>query len=384
MSGDAFDVIVVGCGAVGSATLAELARRGLRAIGVDRFGPAHGRGSSHGQTRLIRQAYFEHPDYVPLVQRAQTLWDQLAQETGRRLFHQVGLLQSGPAQGVVVPGVRRSAQEHGLTVEDLSPREAMQRWPGFRVPDGWVVAYEPGAGYLRVEASVLAQLSIAERHGARLCLGETVIGWRVEGDGVVVITESKQLRAARLVVAPGAWASRLLPGVPIAWEVRRKPQFWFAVDPDRFRADSGTPAFLFECAQGVFYGFPQINRGDLKVAEHTGGQVVLDPATVDREMLAEERDRVVAFLQTHLPGVGPALRMHSVCLYTMTPDEHFVVDRHPTHSQVVFAAGLSGHGFKFAPVLGEALADLATRGATSLPIGFLVVNRQGLTTCAPR
>jgi sarcosine oxidase len=372
-----FDVVVLGCGAVGSAALAHLARRGARVLGLDRFAPPHDRGSSHGQTRMIRQAYFEHPDYVPLVQRAFRQWEDLAERSGQDLYHQTGLVEVGPADGVIVPGVLAAARAHALPLEELSASDVARRWPGLRVPETLHAVYEQRAGYLRVEACVAAQLAEARQAEAEMRTDTPVLAWRCEGNAVLVKTAAETFPAGRLIVSCGAWAGKLLAELGVRFVVRRKHQYWFETTDDAYDESNGFPSFFFEIGHGHFYGFPRI-EGSVKVAEHSGGEPVADPSEVDRSDDPQARGRVERFAAEHLPGVGPRLAAHSVCMYTMSPDEHFVVDVHPEHPQVAFAAGLSGHGFKFAPVLGEALADLALDGRTGLPIGFLNCRRPGL------
>jgi monomeric sarcosine oxidase len=373
------DCIVLGAGGVGSAALYHLSRRGVRALGIDRFAPGHDRGSSHGETRIIRLAYFEHADYVPLLRRAYELWEELAGHCGQRLYHETGLLEVGPPDGVVVPGVLASARRHSLEVESLDPREAERRFPGFRVPGGMAAVFERRAGYLRVEDCVRAHAEAAVRLGARLATGETVLRWRADGAGVAVETDRGTHRAARLIVAAGAWAGGLLADLGVRLDVRRKTLLWYRTTASQHREENGGPGFFYETPGGLFYGFPEIGGGELKVAEHSGGESVADPLGVDRSLRPSDRRPVEAFLRRYVPGVssGDCLR-YAVCLYTMSRDEHFIVDRHPGHPQVSFAAGLSGHGFKFTSVLGEILAELALKGGTGLPIGFLSCDRPGI------
>jgi sarcosine oxidase len=370
-----YDAIVLGTGGVGSAALFHLARRGLRVLGIDRFTPAHDRGSSHGETRIIRQAYFEHPDYVPLLLRAYELWAELEELSGEQLFHQVGLLQVGPRDGAVVSGVLKSAEQHGLAVEELTARESERRFPGFVVPPELTGVFEPRAGYLLVENCVLAHLQAAKNHGAEHLSETTVTSWRSEGSGVVATTDRGEFRAGRLVISRGAWAGELLSSLGVPLEVRRKHVYWFSATSPAYAATSGCPTFLYELPDGVFYGFPSLPSNGLKAAEHSGGQTVSDPSADPRLFDQRDCERVQSFLAKHLPFVSGEVSRHSVCFYTMTPDEHFLVDRHPQHPNVVFAAGLSGHGFKFTGVLGHALADLATEGQTQLPVGFLRLSR---------
>ena len=374
----AYDMIVAGLGGIGSAAASHLARRGLRVLGLDRFPPAHDRGSSHGRTRMIRQAYFEHPDYVPLVLRAYQLWSELEARRRTKLYHEVGLLQIGAADGVVVPGVLQSARQHGLDVESLSVAQIRDRFPGFRVEEPLAGVFEARAGYLTVEACVQAHLDDAAEAGAELRTGEAIRGWNVTNDSVRVETDQGSYSAGRLVVAAGAWASQLLAEVGLPLVVRRKPQYWYLPTSDDYSARHGCPAFLFERGEAIFYGFPQIGPEGVKVAEHTGGSVVTDPLALTRDVDRADQGRVEDFLRQCMPGVSMQLTGHAACMYTLTPDQDFVLDRHPKHAQVVFVAGLSGHGFKFAPVLGQALAELAVDGTTNLPIGFLAAARAAL------
>lgn len=373
-----YDAIVLGAGGVGSSAMMHLALRGARVLGIDRFAPGHDRGSSHGHTRLIRQAYYEHPDYVPLVLRAFELWSELEQRVGETLYQQVGLLQIGPKQGEVLSGVRASANQHGLEIEELSAGQSERRFPGFRVPSSFEAVFEARAGYLLVERCVEAHAKAAVQLGAELRTGETVRSWRAEGTGVVVETDRGSYAADRLIVAAGAWAGPLLADLKIPLVVRRKPLYWFRTRNDTYRADLGCPAFLYDLPIGCFYGVPQIDPRGIKVAQHTGGPVVDDPLAVDREIDPADQEAVTDFVAEYLEGVTTQCTDHTVCMYTMTPDAHFIVDRHPEYPQVALAAGLSGHGFKFTCVLGELLCQLALDGRTSLPLEFLSCRRASL------
>jgi monomeric sarcosine oxidase len=302
----------------------------------------------------------------------------MEQEAGEQLYYETGLLQVGPPTGEVIQGVRASAHQHDLAIENLSPKEASARFSGFFTPDDCEAIFERRAGYLLVERAVAAHALQAQQRGAHLLVDQVVKHWRVDGDGVVVETEHEKYRADRLIIAAGAWSGQLLTTLGIPLEVRRKPLYWWPTRDDRYHVERGCPAFLYDLPQGCFYGFPQIDSRGLKAAEHTGGDVVDDPLSVDRQLHAADRDRVASFIGQYLPTVKPVSSEFTVCMYTMTRDAHFVVDRHPEHPQVVFAAGLSGHGFKFTCVLGEALVDLALNGRTELPIGFLSATRPAL------
>jgi sarcosine oxidase len=350
-----YDAIVLGVGGIGSSALSDLARRGISVVGLDRFPPGHGYGSSHGQTRLIRQAYWELPSYVPLLKRAYQLWDELSERCQQKLYYEVGVLQVGSRDGRVLPGTLASAKLHGLEIDELSPVEVTERFPGFRCDDTMAAAFERRAGYLRVEDCVQAYASEAQEAGAELRIGEAVQGWNVKAGQVIVQTDRETYCGKNLIITAGPWASQFLGDLGVPLVVTRKPLYWFATNNQQYRADQGSPGFIYETPIGNFYGFPEIDEFGLKVAEHSGGMVVADPLKVQRE-----EDRKMRF---------------EVCLYTLSPDRNFLVDQHPDHSQVVFAAGLSGHGFKFASVLGETLSDLVLTGKTRDPIGFLSCQR---------
>jgi sarcosine oxidase len=375
VSSQSFDCIVLGTGGVGSAALYHLARRGMRVLGVDRFAPGHDRGSSHGQTRVIRLAYFEHTDYVPLLRRAFELWHELEAQCDEQLYVRTGIIEVGPPDGEVLPGVLRAAHQHDLAVDTLTAAEVQKQYPGLRLPEHWQGVFETEAGYLWVEKCVIAHAAAARACGAQLHSGEEVLTWSVAGDGVVVQTDRQVYRADRLVLTAGAWAPRLLQDLKVSLQVLRKPLLWYRTTQPDYRREGGFPVWFFETPDGIFYGFPELDEMGLKAAEHTGGQAIDDPLRLERQLTPEDRRPLEAFLRRHMPGVSDRCVQHTVCMYTTTPDGHFIVDRHPEQAPVCFAAGLSGHGFKLSNLLGEVLADLALTGSTRHPIDFLSVGR---------
>lgn len=375
----AYDCVVIGMGAMGGAALYHLAQRGARVLGIEQFDIGHELGSSHGQTRIIRKAYFEHPDYVPLLHRAYELWAQVEAESRRTLFHRTGLLLIGRPDGEVLAGVRRAADEHRLPIERLARADVLRRFPGFVPADDMEALFEADAGYLRVEDAVRTHVELAVAAGATIETGRPVLDWSADAHGVRVRTAGDEYAASTLVIAGGAWAGRLLSDLQLPLTVLRKVQLWLATDDPRYDPAQGCPAFCFDRGDAFFYGFPAIEPGSMKVAEHSGREVVNDPATVDRALHPRDSERVLEFAAHHLPGVRSEVTRHSVCMYTMTPDQHFVIDRHPHYDRVVFAAGFSGHGFKFAPILGSVLAELALNGITSEPTGFLSSKRGAIT-----
>jgi sarcosine oxidase len=370
-----FDVIVLGVGGMGSAACFELARRGRRVLGLEQFAPVHARGSSHGHTRIIRTAYAEGPAYVPLARRSFERWYELEQITGRHLLTECECLNVGPPNSEHVAGVRASVREHKLAAEELGAAEIGRRFPAYRLPPDYTGVLERAAGFLYVEECVCAHIDAAAALGAVVRGEEPVRAWKVIGDGVEVTTEKGVYRAAQLVVTAGAWATRFLADTGVPLRVMRQVLTWFDVSARAalFRRDR-FPIFLVDVPGGPFYGLPAIDRFGLKVARHYNALELSDPDGVVWETGPEDERAVAAFLDEFIPGPGP-LTKAQVCMYTVTPDHHFVIDRHPAHPQVSVACGFSGHGFKFASTVGEILADLADTGRTDHDIGIFRASR---------
>lgn len=378
------DVIVLGVGAMGAAACAALARRGARVLGLERHAPPHALGSSGGQTRLIRKAYYEHPDYVPLLRRAYELWDELGEAVGERLLHRTGLVCAGPPDGPLVAGTREAAARHALPIEDLPPPELARRMPALRLPPEHEALFDPEGGFVLCERAVSAFAREAQRHGARIQPGVHALDWSAGPGGVAVRTATGTQRAARLVLTPGAWAPRLLADLGPTLTVTRQTLGWFAPrDPAPFELGR-FPCWAVEDgvggAEGLFYGFPILPAGlapgplGLKCAHHLPGPGV-DPDAVERTADAADERALRAGPERYLPSAAGATVAVKICLYTLSPDGHFVLGLHPRHPEVALACGFSGHGFKFAPVIGEALADLALEGHSALPIDFLGLAR---------
>ena len=370
------EVIVLGLGGMGSAVLYQLARRGVNVCGIERFGVAHARGSSHGQTRIIRKAYLEHPDYVPLLQRAYQLWGEIEGESGRELLVKTGLFSAGVPNSEAIRGLEVCYRHHRLPHERLDPAAIQRRYPQFSLPEDWVGFLDPEGGFLRVEDCVETHIELARRHGAEIRTQEAVRSWRPDGGGVVVETERANLRADRLVVTTGAWAQPLLAGLGVEATILRKVLFWYETDPAADFSLGRLPCFLLDWRGAVMYGFPAQGRDGMKVAEHSlTRQRAVDPDHLDRDLAPRDEAPVRQFIEEFFAGLQVRRQRHAVCMYTTTPDGHFALDVHPQYRQVVLGAGFSGHGFKFASVIGEILADLAERGTTAQPIGFLRLGR---------
>jgi sarcosine oxidase len=373
-----FDVIVVGIGAMGAAACWQLARRGLRVLGLEQFDIPHSRGSSHGYSRLTRTAYYEHPDYVPLLRRAHALWRELERESAENILHLVGGLYLGPHDGELVGGSLRAARQHELPHTLLSRETLARQYPQFTVPDDWVGVYETEAGFLLPELAISACVDRALHAGADVHAHEPVRSWHAEATEVAVTTARETYRAGHVVFAGGAWSDRLVHDLGVDLHVTRQVLGWvWPRQPETFRRGV-LPVWMIDRAGGaVYYGFPlQTLSPGLKVALHAPMQRT-DPDRVERGILPGDEETFRPCLRNHLPAAdGPLLALRT-CLYTNSPDGHFIVGRHPRHERVLLAAGFSGHGFKFAPVIGEAIADLAQAGKTDLPVAFLDPHRFG-------
>jgi sarcosine oxidase len=366
---EGFSVIIVGLGAMGSAVACHLARRGERVLGLDQFAPPHALGSSHGQTRIIREAYFEHPVYVPLVQRAYELWSELERQTGRSLFRETGGMMIGKPDGAVVAGAKRSAKEHSLQHEIFSAAEVRTRFPALQPTDEMIAVWEPRAGMLFPEACIEAHLTMARKHGADLRADEPVLNWAGDGDGVRVVTSKAAYHAGQLVLTAGSWTQSLLRDLNLPLAIERQVQFWF--EPKHrvwFRPDN-CPIHIWEHEPGrFFYGFPDLGGG-VKVARHHEGERV-NADSINREVRPEEVEAMRSIVRQFLPEADGPLRSAVVCMYTNTPDGHFFIDRHPANPRVLIASPCSGHGFKFSSVIGEVMADLLTEGRTPFDLSL--------------
>ena len=353
-----YDVAIVGLGAMGSASAWQLAQRGRRVIGFDRFHPPHQLGSSVGKTRIIREAYWESPFYVPIVRRAYELWDELEKKSGARLLTRTGGLVVGHPDGPLVSGAVKSAEAHGVPYERLDAAEVRRRYPAFKTHEGVVGIVEPRAGVLVPEDSIGAMLGQAQSHGAELHYDEPVDSWAPDGAGFALTTAKGTYRASQVVLSAGAWMATELPGLKLPLSVARQLLFW--VEPAGGRAMFAAdrfPIWLWDLEDGrAFYGFPDFGDGP-KVARHHGGpETTAD--TVRREVRPEESNEVMEFLKWAMPDhFGPVIS-HGVCMYTNTPDEHFLIDWHPERKGALIVSPCSGHGFKFSPAIGEAVADL--------------------------
>ena len=376
-----YDVVVVGVGGMGSAACAHLASRGVDVLGIERFDVPHGNGSSHGSTRIIRKAYHEHPDYVPLVERAYENWRALEAETGRDLLHVTGSVCAAPPDGDLVDGARLACEDHGLDHETMTGAALNERFPGYGVPEGYDALYQPDGGFLDCERAVSAHVERAMAEGGTVHARETVADWDADADGVTVETDRGTYRADSLVLAAGAWTADLLPDLNGAVVPERQVLGWFQPPerPEDFTTDR-FPVFVTESDDGdEYYGFPRYDRPGVKVGLYHHLHEAVDPDDVAEPNRDDER-ALRQLLRDHFPAAdGPTMGL-STCMFTNSPDMDFVVDTLPNRENVVVAAGFSGHGFKFASAVGEALADLAVDGETDLPVDGFAVDRPAIRT----
>ncbi|MDP8922916.1 MAG: N-methyl-L-tryptophan oxidase [Chloroflexota bacterium] len=372
---DRYDAIVLGVGGVGSVAVYQLARRGRRVLGIERFDVPHAMGSSHGISRIIRLAYYEHPSYVPLLRRAYELWRELERGCGERLLHITGSIDAGPPGSRCFAGSLKSCRLHDLPHEVLDGAAVNRRFPGYRLPDDHLAVLQPDGGFLLSEHCIVAHVVAAQALGAVVRARERVLNWEPRGDGVRVETDRGAYDAERLVITAGAWVGALVPGlrplaVPerqvLAWLQPASPALFM---PDRF------PVFNLEVEEGRYYGLPIAVVPGFKFGRYHHLGETVDPDRADRDVHLRDEAILGEFADRYFPaGAGPTMVLRA-CMFTNTPDEHFILDTHPDYPQVVLASPCSGHGFKFCSVVGEILADLATRGETRHDIGLFRLDR---------
>jgi sarcosine oxidase len=371
-----YDVAIVGLGSMGSMAAWILASRGKRVIGFDRFRPPHAMGSHAGLSRIIREAYYEQPYYIPIVQRAFELWPELERVTGASIYQRTGGLMIGEEASAIAGGAHRNAGRYGVPCEVLSSEQVRQRFPQFRLPDHHIGIFERRAGILMPERAVESALNAARKAGADLRFDEPVLEWS-PGAAITLRTTASEYQAERVILAGGAWMAAGLARIAAPLAAARQLLFWF--EPRAGRAafhPSQFPVFLWQWTEGhSIYGFPDQGEG-FKVAIHHEGPTV-DPNTVDRTVSPGEEQKLVEILERLIPGaVGPVIRS-GVCLYTNTRDEDFILDHHPDDKRVIVASPCSGHGFKFAPAVGEILADLVSTGTSNFDLTPFRIDRPG-------
>lgn len=369
-----YDVIVIGLGAMGTAITYNLARHGVKALGLEKFSLNHTNGSSHGKTRIIRTAYFEHPAYVPLVKRAMELWFDLQKESGMNLIKLTGGVMVGERESDLVSGAVKSAKQHGIAHEILTFDEVRSRFPAFRLAQEEVAVHEKDAGILFPENCLEAHAALAKNSGADLHFNEPVVKWDANENGVTVRTDKESYGAGSAVFASGAWTTQIFSELKLPLQCERQVVFWFKPwkGEDLFAPDR-MPIFVWQTRNHYFYGFPDLGEG-VKVAQHHGGQFTT-PDTVNRNVTERDEIPVRRFLESRIPGAsGPSISS-TTCLYTNSPDGHFMIGHHPDHRNVIIASPCSGHGFKFSSAIGEVVRELVMDGKTKHDISLFKIER---------
>jgi sarcosine oxidase len=364
MATSRYDVIVIGVGGMGSATLYHLARRGRKVLGLERYNIPHEMGSSHGITRIIRLAYYEHPSYLPLLRRAYELWRELQQRAGEQLLFITGSIDAGPEDSPVFEGSRQSCETFGLPHEILSGAQLNQRFTGYRLPRETMAVFQPEGGFLTPERCIVAHVTLAQAHGADIHAREPVLGWDPAGTGVRVRTDRTVYEADKLVIAAGAWVAKLTPPLAGVAVPERQVLGWFQpLRPELFAAER-FPVFNLLVDEGRYYGLPIYGVPGFKLGRYHHLDEVVDPDQIDHDCYPRDERVLRSFTERYFPdAAGPTMALRA-CMFTNTRDEHFILDQHPDFPQVCIASPCSGHGFKFCSVVGEIMADLTERGDT--------------------
>ena len=378
-----FDVIVIGVGSMGSAACYYLSKRGYKVLGLEQFDISHEFGSHAGQSRIIRKAYFEHPDYVPLLVRAYENWNKLEQETSEQLYFKTGLLYAGTSNNEMIRGVKDSASLYNIELEKLNVDDAADRFLQFNFPENFEILFEPEAGFITPEKAIRLFATQAKRNGATIHTNEKVIEWSKDRDGVIVKTNKNTYQCKKLIITAGAWAGKMIPGFSDKIKVTRQFVAWIKTKNENQFALNIFPCWMVgdDEKHGCYYGFPLLDTkifgepAGLKLAHHYPRDIT-DPDKVDRQTTEDDIKTLNYCLDKYLPRVFESILSTKICLYANSPDENFIIDKLPGYEEnVSIACGFSGHGFKFSSVVGEILADLAMEGKAELPIGFLNAKR---------
>jgi sarcosine oxidase len=371
-----FDSIVIGLGAMGTAIAYQLSSHGNKVLGLERFWLNHTNGSSHGKTRIIRTAYFHNPYYVPFTKRAFELWGQVQSESGRDLIKMTGALLFGLPDSALITGGIISSKKHNIPYEILDSHEAASRFPMFQTDDDEVAFYEEGAGILFPEECIRAHATLADKSGAELHFNEPVAGWKAEDGRVEIRTGNETYTANNVIFSPGAWLTNLVPELKLPLQTERQIVFWFEpktnqglFTPDRM------PVYVWQMKNEryYYYGVPNVGDGVKAAKDHDGE--LTSPDQVRREVTKEDEAPVRQFVKRHIPSVDDSPASSTTCLFTNTPDGHFIIDFHPNHRNVVIVSPCSGHGFKFSSVIGEVVQQMVNDGKSKLDISLFKISR---------
>ncbi|MDT8861152.1 N-methyl-L-tryptophan oxidase [Alkalihalobacillus sp. MEB130] len=371
-----YDVIVIGAGSMGMAAGYFLSKSGKNTLLLDSFQPPHNKGSHHGETRIIRYAYGEGEEYVPFVLKAKELWKELEQTTGKHLFLQTGVLNVGHKDSAFIQNIISSSKTYSLPIEVMNATQVQDKWSGFSMFEHDLACFEPTSGVIKCEESIKAYQELAESHGATIQTNSRVKSISILNDKVTIKTDDQTYNADALVISAGAWSGELLSMLELDLPLApvRKTFAWFDANKDIYHSDQ-FPAYAFDTPNGMYYGFPSIDGAGIKVGRHDGGeQINPNKPLVGFGEVAADEDDLAQFLSAYLPEVGQ-LKYGRTCMYTLTPDERFIIDRHPNYPNVAIASGFSGHGFKFSSAVGQALSNLIVSGKNDIDLSPFSIKR---------
>jgi len=381
-SAQKYDVIVVGIGSMGASTCYSLAKRGFNVLGLEQFKIVHEKGSHAGQTRILRKAYFEHANYVPLLETSYKLWEELEQKTGQKLFHKTGLFYAGPKQHELLEGVKLSAKKYNIVLKTLNKKECLAQFPTFKFKENYEYLFEPNAGYVEPEKVISIYVELAKSKGAVLLENELVESWNEANNLITVKTKNNTFIAQKIIFTSGGFTQKLLPYKSHKLIPRRQITCWFEPKIPLSFTNENFPCFIYTTSKvpGSFYGFPMVSAGrdsdkmGVKVGYHFPGESI-DPYNLN-DFESEKHSKLIKeFMQDFIPDGYKSSFATKACIYTYSEDDHFIIENHKTYKNVSVACGFSGHGFKFTPLVGEILADLCIDGKTNHPIGFLSSDR---------
>ena len=370
-----FDCIVIGVGGMGSSTLYNLAKRGRRVLGLEQFDIPHAEGSSHGVNRIIRLAYYEHPSYVPLLRRAYELWSEIESVTGEQLLYKTGSIDTAPSGHEVFEGSLESCLLHDIPHRVLNHAQINEQFPGYQLPPGHMGLLQEDGGFVLSERSIVAYANAAMSAGAEIHAREVVTGWESDQGGVRVFTDRSEYTAERLVITAGAWTSGMIPILDELAVPERQVLAWLQPLDGSLYTPEVFPVFNAYFDEGRYYGFPVFGIPGFKVGRYHHLEEVIDPDSKIKTVTGEDEAVLRSAVERYFPKANGTTMTLKTCMFTNTPDEHFIVDLLPGNTQVAVAAGFSGHGFKFASVIGEILADLAITGETEHNIDLLKIDR---------
>lgn len=372
-----YDLIIIGCGGIGSSTLYNATLSGLNTLCIEQYEKGHQKGGTHGETRAFRKAYYDNPSYIPLLEKAYLDWKNLDANTTMDLFIENGVLEVGSADSKMIAEALQFTEDYKIPIESLSNDQIMNRFPGFHVPENMVGIFQPQAGFLQLDNAMNYFINFSITHGADIAYNEKVLSWNVNENGCVQVrTDKATYQSNYLIIATGSWTPELLRTLNIPLKIIQKKLVWIPVPKNEYTIQNGSPCFAYHLNDELFYGFPNLN-GFIKVARHNGGILLPHPNedALEFDSKNEEAEAIKQFANDYLTKISLDSIKEADCLYDITPDGQFIIDNHPNYPQVAFAAGLSGHAYKMSNILGQILVKLVTKQPTEFDISFLSLNR---------